>query len=65
MVWHTDLLNERSQAAIARLGAVREGVLRKHRIRADGTWRDSVQFAMTDDDWPEVAARLRQRLAAG
>lgn len=65
VVWHTDLLNERSQAAIARLGATREGVLRKHRIRADGTWRDSVQYAMTDDDWPAVAERLRTRLADG
>lgn len=65
VVWHTDLLNERSQTAIARLGATREGVLRKHRIRADGTWRDSVQFAMTDDDWPAASARLGLRLAEG
>lgn len=65
VVWHTDLLNDRSQAAIARLGATREGVLRKHRIRADGTWRDSVQFAMTDDDWPAASDRLRRRLAEG
>jgi N-acetyltransferase len=62
VVWHTDLLNERSQAAIQRLGASREGVLRKHRIRADGTWRDTVQFAMTDDDWPSAQARLRASL---
>ena len=52
VVWHTDVRNERSQAAIARLGATREGVLRKHRRRRDGSWRDTVQFAMTDDDWP-------------
>jgi len=65
VVWHTDSRNERSQAAIARLGACREGVLRNHRIRADGTWRDSVQYAMTDDDWPEVRDRLRRRLAQG
>ncbi len=55
MVWHTDIYNERSQAAIARLGATREGVLRKHRIRRDGSWRDTVQYSMTDDDWPAVA----------
>jgi len=65
VVWHTDLLNERSQAAIARLGATREGVLRKHRIRADATWRDSVQYAMTDDDWPAARQRLTDRMAQG
>jgi RimJ/RimL family protein N-acetyltransferase len=65
VVWHTDIRNERSQAAIARLGATREGVLRKHRIRRDGSWRDTVQYAMTDDDWPAVRDRLTARLAAG
>ena len=65
VVWHTDIYNERSQAAIARLGATREGVLRKHRLRRDGTWRDTVQYAMTDDDWPAVRDRLTARLAAG
>jgi RimJ/RimL family protein N-acetyltransferase len=64
VVWHTDLRNDRSQAAIARLGAEREGVLRKHKLRRDGTWRDTVQFAMTDDDWPGVRARLSARLEA-
>lgn len=62
VVWHTDVYNERSQAAIARLGASREGVLRKHRIRRDGSWRDSVQFSMTDDDWPAARDRLESRL---
>lgn len=62
VVWHTDVRNERSQAAIARLGAVREGVLRKHRLRHDGSWRDTVQFAMTDDDWPQARERLANRL---
>ena len=62
VAWHTDIKNERSQAAIARLGAQREGVLRKHRLRRDGTWRDTVQYAMTDDDWPAAAAGLRERL---
>jgi RimJ/RimL family protein N-acetyltransferase len=65
VVWHTDIRNERSQAAIARLGATREGVLRKHRIRPDGSWRDTVQYAMTDDDWPSERDRLRARLVAG
>lgn len=62
VVWHSDIRNTRSQAAIARLGAEREGVLRKHKQRIDGSWRDTVQFAMTDDDWPVVRARLEGRL---
>jgi RimJ/RimL family protein N-acetyltransferase len=64
VVWHTDLLNLRSQAAIERLGATKEGVLRKHRIRRDGTWRDTVQYAMTDDDWPEAKHRLEAALSS-
>jgi RimJ/RimL family protein N-acetyltransferase len=65
VVWHTDLRNVRSQEAIARLGATHEGVLRKHRLRRDGSWRDTVQYAMTDDDWPAVRDRLTARLATG
>jgi RimJ/RimL family protein N-acetyltransferase len=65
VVWHTDVHNVRSQDAIARLGATREGELRKHRIRRDGSWRTSVQYSMTDDDWPAVRDRLTDRLAAG
>jgi RimJ/RimL family protein N-acetyltransferase len=65
VVWHTDVHNVRSQDAIARLGATREGELRKHRIRRDGSWRTSVQYSMTDDDWPAVRDRLIDRLAAG
>jgi RimJ/RimL family protein N-acetyltransferase len=62
VVWHTDIYNERSQAAIARLGATREGELRKHRIRRDGSWRTTVQYSMTDDDWPAARAFLTERL---
>jgi len=62
VVWHTDIFNTRSQAAIERLGAVREGVLRKHRLRFDGSWRDTVQYAMVDDDWPAARAALTGRL---
>jgi RimJ/RimL family protein N-acetyltransferase/nitroimidazol reductase NimA-like FMN-containing flavoprotein (pyridoxamine 5'-phosphate oxidase superfamily) len=62
--WHTDLCNERSQQAIERLGAVREGVLRRHRLRPDGTWRDTVQYAMTDAEWPTAQIRLREMLLA-
>ena len=58
----TDAINLRSQAAIARLGAVREGVLREHVVRADGTWRDTVVFSILATEWPAVRARLEQRL---
>jgi len=60
----TDGINLRSQAAIAKLGAVREGVLRRHKITHTGRIRDTVMFAVTDEDWPEVRARLDARLAA-
>ncbi len=58
----TDVLNTRSQAAIARLGAVREGVLRRHMRRADGTFRDTVVFSILRDEWPSVKRGLRARL---
>jgi N-acetyltransferase len=58
----TDIRNDRSQAAIARLGATREGVLRRHMRRADGTWRDTVVFSILRDEWPAVADALRRRL---
>ena len=59
----TDGINARSQAAIAKLGAVREGVLRRHKITHTGRVRDTVMFAVTDQDWPGVRARLDARLA--
>lgn len=65
VVWHVDILNERSQVAVGRIGGVREGVLRKHRIRRDGSWRDTVLFSMTDDEWPAARQRLEGRLAEG
>jgi RimJ/RimL family protein N-acetyltransferase len=58
----TDAVNERSQAAIARLGATREGVLRRHTRRADGTFRDTVVFSILRDEWPAVRAGLEDRL---
>jgi RimJ/RimL family protein N-acetyltransferase len=63
VVWHVDIFNERSQAAVARIGGVREGVLRKHKIRRDGSWRDTVLFSMTDDEWPAARDALEARLA--
>ena len=58
----TDLRNERSQRAIERIGAVREGVLRNHMIRPDGTPRDSVYYSIIDREWPAVKARLEAML---
>ena len=58
----TDRLNTRSQAAIAKLGAQREGVLRRHVKREDGTFRDSVVFSVVKDEWPAVKAGLTARL---
>ena len=55
----TDGRNDRSQAAIARLGATREGVLRRHQKRADGTFRDTVVFSVLRDEWPSVRRRPR------
>jgi len=58
----TDQLNERSQRAIERLGAVKEGVLRNHMIRPDGTIRDSVYYSILDREWPGVKKRLEGML---
>jgi len=62
VVWHTDIRNLRSQAAIARLGATREGVLRSHRRRPDGSLRDTVQYSMLSGEWPEARKRLTAAL---
>ena len=55
--------NERSQAAIARLGATREGVLRHHMVDRYGQWRDSVYFSILSAEWPGVRAGLLGALA--
>lgn len=60
----TDAINPGSQAAIRKLGARDEGVLRKHKITWTGRIRDTAQFAILDEDWPAVRARLEARLAA-
>jgi RimJ/RimL family protein N-acetyltransferase len=61
---HTDARNLRSQEAIRRLGAVYEGVLRRHMVAKDGFVRDTVVFAITDLDWPSVKPQLEARLEA-
>lgn len=58
----TDLRNVRSQRAIERLGAVREGVLRKHIVLWDGYIRDTVYYSIIDREWPEVKRRLESLL---
>ncbi|MDQ3139246.1 MAG: GNAT family N-acetyltransferase, partial [Pseudomonadota bacterium] len=58
-----DTRNARSQAAVAKLGAVREGTVRRHLITWTGHRRDTALFSIIDDEWPAVRARLEARLA--
>jgi RimJ/RimL family protein N-acetyltransferase len=58
----TDVLNERSQAAIAKLGATREGVLRSHMLVQGGRTRDSVVYSIVAGEWPRVREALRKRI---
>ncbi|AEP89931.1 acetyltransferase, gnat family [Bacillus subtilis subsp. subtilis str. RO-NN-1] len=58
----TDERNIRSQKAIERLGAVKEGILRNQMIRKDGTFRNSVFYSIIDSEWPSVKQHLEQRL---
>jgi RimJ/RimL family protein N-acetyltransferase len=60
----TDIDNVRSQEAIARLGAQREGVIRRQYVRKDGSLRDTVLFSVIAEEWPAVKSRLQERLAA-
>ena len=59
----TDSQNAASRAAIARIGATEEGILRRHVIRADGTYRDTVYFSIIAEEWPTVKANLTARLS--
>ncbi len=61
----TDELNTKSRAAILRLGAKQEGILRKERIMPDGRIRNSVVFSIVDDEWPAVRADLEKKLREG
>ena len=60
--WRTDNFNFASQRAIERLGAKKDGVLRGHQLRRDGTIRDTVMYSMTAGEWPEAKAQLLYRL---
>ena len=61
----TDALNERSRAAIRRIGAREEGTLRKHAVTMSGRVRDTVYYSVIDDEWPAIRRRLEERLAVG
>ncbi len=60
----TDHENLRSQKAIERLGATKEGILRNHMIRKDGTTRHTVMYSVTTEDWPEVKRIIEEKLLA-
>jgi RimJ/RimL family protein N-acetyltransferase len=61
--WRTDNFNFASQAAIERLGARKDGVIRGHALRRDGTIRDTVMYSMRAGEWPEVRAQLLYALS--
>jgi RimJ/RimL family protein N-acetyltransferase len=61
--WRTDNYNFASQKAIERLGAKKDGVLRHHALRRDGTVRDTVMYSLLAGEWPEVKAHLEYQLA--
>jgi len=61
--FQTDELNTKSRAAIARLGAKEEGILRNERIMPDGRVRNTVMFSILDSEWPDVKSKLTARLA--
>jgi Acetyltransferases, including N-acetylases of ribosomal proteins len=62
---HTDERNERSRAAIERIGGKFEGILRGHRMATDFIARNSARYSIVSEEWPEVKERLVQRLEAG
>lgn len=58
----TDVLNEKSRAAMIRLGAVEEGVLRRHILTHGGRFRDTIYYSILDHEWPAIRARLEARI---
>jgi N-acetyltransferase len=58
--FHTDARNERSARAIQRIGGQFEGILRSHRLAADGQPRNSARYSITAAEWPAVRARLTE-----
>lgn len=64
VAFRTDIRNERSQQAIERLGATKEGVHRHEMRRRDGSWRDSVHYSLLREEWPAARTVLRERIDA-
>jgi RimJ/RimL family protein N-acetyltransferase len=64
VAFRTDILNERSQRAIERLGATREGLHRHEMRRRDGSWRDSLHYSILSSEWPDAKRFLAERLRA-
>ena len=60
--FRTHFMNQQSRAAIARLGAKQDGVLRNHQVAADGGYRDTVVFSIIESEWPAVRRHLHFRL---
>ena len=60
--FHTDARNQRSSAALERIGGKFEGILRAHRMAADYTARDSLRYSIVEAEWPDVKGRLSQLL---
>jgi RimJ/RimL family protein N-acetyltransferase len=63
VAWYTDARNTRSQRAVEKLGAVREGVLRANITRPDGSQRDTAVYSMVAAEWPAARARLTSRVS--
>lgn len=61
--FNVDDLNERSQRAVLGIGATKEGELRRHARRRDGSWRTTIVYSVIDQEWPQVRALLAERIA--
>jgi RimJ/RimL family protein N-acetyltransferase len=59
----TDVLNEKSRAAMRRIGAVEEGILRRHIVNENGRIRDSVYYSIIKEEWPAVKRALEEKMA--
>lgn len=62
VAWRTDIINTRSQAAIERLGAKKDGILRGFQLRKDGTIRDTVMYSLLASEWPYAKANLLKKM---
>lgn len=60
--FRTNFMNHQSRAAIARLGAKQDGILRNHQLMADGSYRDTVVFSIIESEWPTVKRHLKYKL---